>query len=262
LTAYAAANAHSINTVITGLQSQQGQQQSSTDSSTAAQDTSDGTVFQSNTIDPLTGASSLTIGGSTFNYDGSGNLTSITDIDGSTVQFNADGTSGTVAEATGAITNFSIATDANGNPTAITGTDSQGQSSSIALGTDPATGNPMLTTGDTSATMSADSNAMDGSDANGSLSGSSTDLAATNAQNLASADWGLTPSQTQGEFAGNVDPATGYDAAGYDASGYDAAGYNIYGIDAQGQLDPTIAANGGQTNSDTFSDGTTVNVSI
>jgi hypothetical protein len=39
-------------------------------------------------------------------------------------------------------------------------------------------------------------------------------------------------------------------------------GYNIYGFNANGQLDPSIAANGGQTNTVAFNDGSSVSVGI
>ncbi|MDI2590612.1 hypothetical protein POF45_04080 [Pseudomonas sp. 681] len=53
-----------------------------------------------------------------------------------------------------------------------------------------------------------------------------------------------------------------YDAAGYDQNGYNASGYSIYGINQYGDVDPSIADQGGKTNTDTMSDGSRVTVVI
>lgn len=68
---------------------------------------------------------------------------------------------------------------------------------------------------------------------------------------------GMTPAQQQSLINSTpTGPGTSvYDSGGYDQNGYNSAGYNIYGIDKNGNIDPSIAANGGETNTDTLSDG-------
>lgn len=75
---------------------------------------------------------------------------------------------------------------------------------------------------------------------------------------------GKSAAQIQTLF-GVTQPVSGipvYDAAGYDQNGYSSSGYNIYGVDRSGNLDPSIATQGGRTNTDMLSDGSKVTVVI
>lgn len=74
---------------------------------------------------------------------------------------------------------------------------------------------------------------------------------------------GLTPAQLQSLYGAPSAPTSPvYDAAGYDQNGYNQDGYNIFGLNVNGNLDPSIAADGGEVNTDTLSDGSTITVNI
>ncbi|WP_158300672.1 hypothetical protein [Chromobacterium sp. ATCC 53434] len=96
----------------------------------------------------------------------------------------------------------------------------------------------------------------------------SASLSANQMQNLFSTSQdqyqALTPVQQASlTNAAPPNPATPvYDTAGYDQNGYDQSGYDIYGFDKSGNRNPAIAQNGGQTNTDTFADGSAVKVVI
>ncbi|MBV6754791.1 matrixin family metalloprotease [Pseudomonas chlororaphis] len=73
---------------------------------------------------------------------------------------------------------------------------------------------------------------------------------------------GMSATQMQNTFGVTQTNAPVYDAAGYDQNGYNTSGYSIYGINQNGDVDPSIAAQGGRTNTDTLSDGSKVTVVI
>ncbi len=74
---------------------------------------------------------------------------------------------------------------------------------------------------------------------------------------------GLTPAQLQSLYGVPSAPTSPvYDAAGYNQQGYNQDGYNIFGVNVSGNLDPSIAADGGEVNTDTLSDGSTITVNI
>jgi hypothetical protein len=80
---------------------------------------------------------------------------------------------------------------------------------------------------------------------------------------LSQSQFELMTLQQQSEFlAATPSTARVFDEFGYDQFGFDDNGYNVYGRDKTGNIDPSIAAQGGRSNTRLYLDGSTETVNI